>query len=173
METGWIGTGSDEAMEAREILGRSLLPELSSERRELEERRAAETAAGDKADEAAFKAWAGGGHTTGEVLARAEDPADRAHRSRIAQARELLRDAGLGDLLPGGCGGGVMDPNTGFTPVAGPRMTRADAMERATAGRDRRARQAREAAGLEAIELARAVRPEGWAERMSRFVAGR
>jgi hypothetical protein len=171
---GWIGTGDDEAMEAREILGRSLLPDLGDERRQLEQRRAAETAAGDREDESLFRAWTGCIRSEGDVLAGAADPVDRAHRSRVHRARELLAREGLSDLLPGGAGAGLMDPNVGFVPVAGPRMTRDEGMERATIARDRRERQAREAMGLDAIARSREARgADSWAARMSAFIAGR
>lgn len=169
MQTGWIGTGQDEAIEAQEILARSLLPDLSDERRELEARRAAEAKAADRADEAAVRAFLGGGSTAGEVLARGEDPVDRDYRRRLTRARELLAREGLQDLLGGSSG--VIDQNVGFL-ASRSALTKGDAVERAIAGRDRRAREQRESVGVEAIARARAARPPSWGERMRSFIAG-
>jgi hypothetical protein len=175
MQTGWVGDLEEipAGRQAREILAEAMAPpSLGEERRAFEARRAAETKAADRADDLAFRAFIGVGHDAAEILARAEDPVDVAHRTRVHRARELLAREGLGDLLPGAVGGAILDANVGFVATQGMRVTRGEALERATIVRDRRERARRESAGLGAIQRARQARPVTWGERVASFIGG-
>jgi hypothetical protein len=159
MQTGWIGTGNDEAAVAQEVLARALteLPGLADQRADAAARRARETRIGDAADDHAFRAWLGGGSTQDAILGR--EPADLGHRGRVRRARELLRAEGLDDLLAGeGAGRAILDANVGYIPArpepgADPALGRARALDAWERGERLRA-----AADAEAVSRARVLR---------------
>jgi len=173
VQTGWIGTGQDEAAGALDALTRALLepPGVAEIRAEQVARAEREKLAADREDAAVVRAFLGrGGVAPGEVPVAPDGP-DLEYRERYRKAQEILRSHGLQDLLPGAVGGGIFDANVGYLPSRS-QVTADEALGRAMVARDRRERERRESAGVEAIARARQARPSSWGETMAGFMAG-
>jgi hypothetical protein len=163
MRTGWLGDGAEipaaaEASRALDdVMRAAVAPTVAELRAGQAEARRRESAEADRRDAGEVLAWRGRGVTAGEVLAR-EDPVDLAQRSRVRRAREILREHGLDDVLPG-CGP-VLDANLGYLEPRRPRARKNFETQRAEyqQRQDDEARRERESAGVAAISRAQTAR---------------